>query len=54
MLEAQLIIATVTQRFTAHLLPGHEVVPERLFVLRPRGGLPMWLRGRGAAATSPN
>jgi cytochrome P450 len=40
-LEAQLIVATVAQRFELRLVPGHHVVPERLFVLRPRGGLPM-------------
>jgi cytochrome P450 len=54
MLEAQLIIATVAQRFTSRLLPGHEVAPERLFVLRPRGGLPMVLQALGPAPMSPN
>jgi len=41
MLEAQLIIATVAQRYDLRLVPGRHVEPERLFVLRPRGGLPM-------------
>ena len=54
MLEAQLIIATVAQRFTPRLLPSHEVAPERLFVLRPRGGLPMVLQALGPAPMSPN
>jgi len=54
MLEAQLIIATVAQRYAPRLLPGHMVEAERLFVLRPRGGLPMTLERAGAAAPSPN
>jgi cytochrome P450 len=41
MMEAQLIMATVAQRYRLQLTPGQDVVPERLFVLRPRGGLPM-------------
>ncbi len=41
LLESQLITATIAQRFRVELVPDHAVVPERLFVLRPRGGLPM-------------
>jgi cytochrome P450 len=54
MLEAQLIVATVAQRFELHLVPGHRVEPERLFVLRPRGGLPMLLEEIGRPRTSVN
>jgi cytochrome P450 len=50
MLEAQLIIGTIAQRFDLRLVEGHRVVPERLFVLRPRGGLPMTLHRLPAAA----
>ena len=50
MLEAQLIIGTIAQRFDLRLVEGHQVVPERLFVLRPRGGLPMTLHRLPAAA----
>jgi cytochrome P450 len=50
MLEAQLIIGTIAQRFDMRLVEGHQVVPERLFVLRPRGGLPMTIRRLPAAA----
>jgi cytochrome P450 len=50
MLEAQLIIGTVAQRFDLRVAEGHQVVPERLFVLRPRGGLPMTLHRLAAAA----
>jgi cytochrome P450 len=50
MLEAQLIIGTIAQRFDLRLVDGHTVVPERLFVLRPRGGLPMTVRRLPAAA----
>jgi cytochrome P450 len=43
MLEAQVIIATAAQHYLPRLLPGHTGEPQRLFVLRPRGGLPMSL-----------
>ena len=46
MLEGQLVIATVAQRYRFRLIPGHPVAPERLFVLRPRGGLPMTIEAR--------
>ncbi|HEX9376820.1 MAG TPA: cytochrome P450 [Actinomycetota bacterium] len=49
-LEAQLIVATVAQRFDLRLVDGHDVVPHRLFVLRPRGGLPMTIHRLAAAA----
>jgi cytochrome P450 len=40
LVEAQLVIATIAQRYRFELPPGHVVEPERLFILRPRGGLP--------------
>jgi cytochrome P450 len=46
MLEANLIVATVAQRYRLRLTPGHPVEPERLFVLRPRAGLPMTIEKR--------
>lgn len=44
LLEAQLILASVAQRFRLELLPGHPVAPEPLITLRPRYGLKMVLR----------
>ena len=44
MMEAQLIVATVLQRFRPWLVPGHRVVPETLITLRPRYGLRMGLQ----------
>jgi cytochrome P450 len=41
MTEAQLIVATVLQRFHLDLMPGYVAQPEPLVTLRPRGGLPM-------------
>jgi len=38
---AQLILATVAQRFRLRLAPGQAVEPQALLTLRPRGGLPM-------------
>jgi len=54
MLEAQLIMATVAQRYRPRMVAGSIVEPQRLFVLRPRGGLPMTLEPTGIASFSPN
>jgi cytochrome P450 len=48
MMEAQLLLATLAQRFRPRRLPGHELVPEPLITLRPKGGLPMRLERRSA------
>jgi cytochrome P450 len=48
MMEAQLILASVVQRYQLELVPGHPVEPEPLITLRPRYGLPMQLEARGA------
>ena len=44
LVEAQLAIAVAASRFRFEPLPGHVVEPERLFVLRPRGGVPALVR----------
>ena len=41
MMEAQVIVAMVAQRFTLELVPGHPVVPDPLVTLRPRDGMRM-------------
>ena len=46
MMEAQLALATVAQRFTLRLVPGHSVEPQVRLTLRPRHGLPMILHPR--------
>jgi len=43
MMEAQLVLTTVAQRFHLDLVDGNDVTPEPLVTLRPRGGLPMTL-----------
>jgi cytochrome P450 len=43
LMEMQLILATVAQRYTLRLVPGHPVEPEAFLSLRPRYGLPMTL-----------
>jgi cytochrome P450 len=50
MMEAQLIIATVAQRFRLRSAPGHRLTPEPLITLRPGGGLPMHVERRPGAA----
>lgn len=43
MMEAQLILSTVAQRYQLRLISGHPVEPQMLVTLRPRYGLPMTL-----------
>ncbi|MBI5930837.1 MAG: cytochrome P450 [Chloroflexi bacterium] len=46
MMEAQLILATVAQKYQLHLVPTTKVEPEALLTLRPRNGLPMTIEWR--------
>jgi cytochrome P450 len=46
LMEAQLIVATVAQRFRPRVVPGYQLTPEALITLRPGGGLPMHLERR--------
>jgi cytochrome P450 len=46
MLEAMLVIATLAQRFSFRLVPGHAVVPEPLVTLRPHNGIRMKFHAR--------
>jgi len=46
MMEAQLILATIAQRYRLRLLPDHQVEPQVLLTMRPRNGLPMTLLER--------
>ncbi len=39
MMEAQLVLATITPRFRWHLVSGHPVVPDPSITLRPRHGI---------------
>ncbi len=41
MMEARLILATVAQQYRLSVAPGHQVVPDRMFTLRPKYGLKM-------------
>jgi cytochrome P450 len=47
MTEAQLVLATIGQRFRPRLVPGHPVDPEPLITLRPRYGMRMTLEPAG-------
>jgi cytochrome P450 len=46
MMEAQLVLATVAQRYALRLIPGHPVEPKVLLKMRPRYGLPMMFHTR--------
>lgn len=41
MVEAQLVMARIAQRYRLDLVPGHPVIPEPTVTLRPREGLAM-------------
>jgi cytochrome P450 len=43
LIEAQLILATVAQRFRLRHVPGHAIEPLAQVTLRPRGGMPMFV-----------
>lgn len=44
--EIMLILATLAQRYSLELKPGHEVEVQQRITMRPRGGLPMLLHRR--------
>lgn len=48
-MEAQLILATLAQRFRLRPGPGYSTVPDALVTLRPRGDLPMLIEKRTRA-----
>lgn len=50
LMEAQLIMATVAQKFRLKLVPGHPVVPQSKITLRPRHGLKMTIEPQTAMA----
>lgn len=46
LMEAQLVLATIAQRYQMDLAPGHPVEPEPLITLRPRHGMQMAITPR--------
>ena len=46
LMEAQLVLATVAQKFRMRLVPGHPVVPLASITLRPRHGVRVVLKAR--------
>jgi cytochrome P450 len=46
MMEAQLILATIAQRYRLRMVPGHPVETQLLVTLRPKYGLPMTIHRR--------
>ena len=47
MIEAQLVLATIIQRYEMDLVADHPVVPDPTFKLRPKFGVKVSLRERG-------
>jgi cytochrome P450 len=52
LMEAQVALATLAQRFEPELVPGQEIVPDATFTLRPRHGVRMRIRRRAPAAAA--
>jgi len=50
LIEAQLVVATLAQRYRLHLVPNHRVEPWPLITLRPRFGMPMTIERRDVVA----
>jgi len=46
LIESQLLVATLAQRYRLHLVPGHDARPWPLITLRPRFGMPMTIERR--------
>jgi len=46
MMEAQLVLATIAQRYQLRLVAGHPVEPQMKVTLRPKYGLPMTIHER--------
>ena len=46
LIETQLTLATLAQRYRLRLVPGHQVEPWPLITLRPRFGMPMTIERR--------
>ena len=53
MMEARLLLTTITAQVRLNLLAGTRITPEALVTLRPRGGLPMTLEWLGAKRVGP-
>ena len=54
LMEAQVILATLAQRFDVELEPGQTVLPDATFTLRPKQGIRMRIRRRTpVAGTAP-
>jgi cytochrome P450 len=46
MTEAQLLLATLAQRFALKLMPGQNIVLQHRVTMRPRDGIKMTLAAR--------
>jgi cytochrome P450 len=54
LIEAQLSVATLAQRYRLQLVPGHRVEPWPLITLRPRHGMPMIIETRQVKGQTSN
>ena len=52
MMEANLLLAAIAQRFQLRMVPGHPVVPLPSITLRPQHGLRMSISRSSVGVTS--
>lgn len=52
LMEAQVALATLAQRFEPELVPGQDTVPDATFTLRPKHGIRMRIRRRAPSAVA--
>ena len=53
-MEANLLLATMAQRYRMRLIDGVEIVPQPFITMFPRDGLPMRLEKRSLSVTTPS
>ena len=53
MMEAQLMLVMIAQRYQLRLSPGQVVEPNPLLTMKPKGGLHMRLEERKVSYSSP-
>ena len=49
MMEIVLLLTAMAQRFQVTVAPGHVVIPQASFTLRPKNGIPVVLSSRRTA-----
>lgn len=54
LMEAQLLLATIAQKFRFSLVPGHSVIPQPSITLRPKHGIRITVHRRARTTPAPS